>query len=118
MSSVFHSYAQKPTPSNYLSPVTPENIFGLDKGQMESKQISDYLKISATIIRSTIPKEYQQGKENQSRGWYFKITKLQAKAIVKEALKNRHTTYCKIAKKGCTYCFSQDSKQNNCRKAF
>jgi len=66
---------------------------------MESEQISHYLNISTTIIRSTIPKEYQEGKENQSRGRYFKITKWQAKAIVKEALKNRHTTYCKIAKK-------------------
>jgi len=66
---------------------------------MASEQISHHLNISTTIIRSTIPKEYQEGKVNQDRARYFKITKLQAKAIVKAALKNRHTTYCEIAKK-------------------
>ena len=79
MPSVFRRHVLKPIPSKHLSPVTRENIFVLHKGQMESEQISHYLNISTTIIRSTIPKEYQEGKENQGRGRYFKITKLQAK---------------------------------------
>jgi len=66
---------------------------------MGSQQISHYLNIPPTTLRSTIAKGYQEGKENEGRARHPKTTKLQDKAMVEEALKNHHTTYFEIAKK-------------------
>ena len=84
---------------------------------MGCEQISHFLNIPPTTVRSTVAKGYQEGKENEGRGRHSKTTKLQDKAISEEALKNHHTTYSEIAKKSRTQCFYQDSEEKNCTKA-
>ena len=66
---------------------------------MGSEQTSHYLNIPPTTVRDTIAKGFQDGKENVGRGRHPKTTKLQDEAMVKETLKNHHTTYFEIAKK-------------------
>jgi len=85
-------------PPEHLSQFTRVTIFGLHEPQMGSEQISHYLNIPPTTLSSTIAKGYEEGKENEGRGRHPKTTKLQDKAMVEEARKNRHTTYFEIAK--------------------
>jgi len=66
---------------------------------MGYRQISHYLDIPLTTVRSTIARAGQEGKERKGRGRHPKTTKLQDEAMMEEALNDRNTTYIEIAKK-------------------
>ena len=66
---------------------------------MGYRQISHYLDIPLTTVRSTIARAGQEGMERKGRGRNPKTTKLQDGAMIEEALNDRNTTYIEIAKK-------------------
>ncbi|PWW79725.1 hypothetical protein C7212DRAFT_158330, partial [Tuber magnatum] len=66
---------------------------------MTNHQISHYLDIPLSTVKSTFAKRDQEGKENEGRGRHPKTTKLQDEAMVEEALKNHHTSYSEIAER-------------------
>jgi len=99
MPPILRSHAKQPIPSKHLSEFTRGRILGLREPQMTNHQISHYLDIPLSTVKSTFAKRDQEGKENEGRGRHPKTTKLQDHAMVEEALKNRHTSYSEIAER-------------------